>query len=504
MARDVSSALFGILATASVSVAYARWLNVTNATTAAMTLLLIVLLVAATSRLWVAVVTSVAAMLCENFFFLPPVGTLTIADPQNWVALFVFLAVSVVASNLSAASRDRAREAVARRDELSRLFDLSRDILLTTEGHDALSVMARAVARRFDLDYVAICRPTPDGWDVFEGGGEEIALDRAELSRVFAASSASLEYDAVTHTYGGHRMIVEGRAVTAVPLRLGTRAVGLLAISDHSTDAVAAGAAGVVDAVGGLVAIAMERAHFLDELKAGELARQSEALKSALLASIGHDLRTPLTAIRVAAGNLQAAWLSEAERREQNELVLAEVGRLSRLFENILEMARIDAGAIEAAKRWVPLSEIVEAGRDQSGQSLERHVIDVQVPREMLVRVDPRLTSAALAHLLENAAQHAPAGSAITVTADVDPEGLIVTVRDRGAGIAAVDLPHLFERFYRGASAPRRAAGTGMGLSIARGLLAAESGRVWAENCAAGGARFSIAVPADSKPIEGA
>jgi two-component system sensor histidine kinase KdpD len=504
MARDVSRALSGILATAAVSVACTRWLNVTNPTTAALTLLLIVLLVAATSRLWAAVVTSVAAMLCFNFFFLPPVGTFTIADPQNWVALFVFLAVSVVASDLSAVSRDRAREAVARRDEMSRLFDLSRDILLTTEGNDALSVLARAVARRFDLDYVAICRPAPEGWDVFEGGGEEIALDRAELSRVFAASSSSIEYDALTHAYGRYHMIVGGRAVTAVPLRLGARAVGLLAISGRSTDVVsggAAGAPGVVDAVGGLVAIAMERAHFLDELKAGELARQSEALKSALLASIAHDLRTPLTAIRVAAGNLQAEWLSDAERREQNDLVLAEVGRLSRLFENILEMARIDAGAIEATKRWAPLSEIVEAGRDQSGQSLERHVIDVQMPRELLVRVDPRLTSAALAHLLENAAQHAPDGSTITVTADAGPDGLVMTVRDRGAGIAAADLPHLFERFYRGASEARRAAGTGMGLSIARGLLAAESGRVWAENCADGGARFAIAIPADSKLI---
>jgi two-component system sensor histidine kinase KdpD len=328
-----------------------------NPTTIALALLLVVLLVASTSRLWVAIATSIVAMLAFNFFALPPVGTLSIADPQNWVALFAFLVVSVVASNLSSMARTRA------------------------------------------------------------------------------------------------------------------------------------------------TAILVEQSRVLDERKAAELARQSEELKSALLASIAHDLRTPLTAIRIAASNLQAEWLTEADRREQSDVVRVEIARLGRLFENILEMARIDAGAIAASERWAPLSDIVDAARDQVAQTLAHHTIAVEIGRDGLVRLDPRLAAAALAHLLENAAQHAPDGSTISVIAEAAADGLVISVRDRGPGIAPADLPRLFERFYRGGESRRGAAGTGMGLSIARGLLAVERGRIWAENCVDGGARFTMAVPAERKDL---
>jgi two-component system sensor histidine kinase KdpD len=461
MRRDALRLMAAGATIGAVTFVYTRWLNVTNATTVALTFLLVVLLVAATSRLWMAIVTSIGAMLCFNFFFLPPVGTLTISDPQNWVALIAFLAVSLVASNLSSVARAREHEAIARRDELSRLFDLSRDVLLMTESGEALSVLARFVARRFDLDYAAIHLPRGAEWDVWASG----------------------EAGA-------------GQPIESIPLRLGARTVGRLDLAGRLPEA------GALDAVGGVVAIAIERAHFLEELKAADLARQSEELKSALLASIAHDLRTPLTAIRVGASNLQASWLTETDRREQSELVLGEVGRLSRLFENILEMARIDAGAIAATQRWVHLSEIVEAARDQAGQTLALHPVEVDLAGDALVRVDPRLTAAALAQLLENASQYAPAGSAITIGGEISQEGLVISVRDRGPGIATADLPHVFERFYRGADAKRRAAGTGMGLSIARGLLAAENGRIWAENCADGGARLTIAVPAERRPVE--
>jgi two-component system sensor histidine kinase KdpD len=150
--RDLSAALLSLLALAAVTLVYTRWIDVTNATIVALTFLFIVLVTAATSRLRVAVITSIAAMLSLNFFFLPPVGTWTIADPQNWVALFVFLAVSLVASRLSHVARARTEEALGRRDELARLFDLSRDVLVMTATPDAVSHLARAIARRFDLE----------------------------------------------------------------------------------------------------------------------------------------------------------------------------------------------------------------------------------------------------------------------------------------------------------------------------------------------------------------
>ena len=156
----------GAGAVLALTVLYTRWLGVHNSTTAALTFLMVVLVVAATSHLWAAITTSVVAVLCFNFFFLPPVGTFTIVDPQNWVALFAFLAVSLVASNLSSVARARAEEATTRRDEVARLFDLSRDVLLITESREANAALAALIARRFDLDYVAICLPRGGDWDI--------------------------------------------------------------------------------------------------------------------------------------------------------------------------------------------------------------------------------------------------------------------------------------------------------------------------------------------------
>ena len=177
---DASRLVVASIAVAVVTLVLGQWLRVSNAAIVSTTYLMVVLLVAATSRLRVAVMTSIAAMLCLNFFFLPPVGTFTIADPQNWVALFAFLAVSLVASNLSAVARARADEALGRRNELARLFDLSRDVLQMTESREALSVLARSIARRFDLEFVAIAVPREGDWDVYEPGA---SVDRHRQTR---------------------------------------------------------------------------------------------------------------------------------------------------------------------------------------------------------------------------------------------------------------------------------------------------------------------------------
>jgi two-component system, OmpR family, sensor histidine kinase KdpD len=351
--RDLAVAVTAVIV---VSLIYSRAFAVTNPTTVALTLLLVVLVAAAVSRLWVAVVTSFVAVACINFFFLPPIGRFTISDPENWVAMFGFIAVSLVASRLSAAAHDRA-------------------------------------------------------------------------------------------------------------------------------------------------AIATERAQLLEERKAAEIARKSEELKSALLASLAHDLGTPLTAIRVAASNLQGSWLTDEQRHEQSEVVLTEVERLQRLFQNILEMARIEAGAIALEHRWVHPSEIVEAARGLVEFTLQGHPLDVQCDVGVLVKLDPRLTGSALAHLLENAAQYSPPESPILVKARVVDNQLEIAVHDRGPGVKESDLPHLFERFYRGETAKRASPGTGMGLSIALGFISAERGRVWAANRPDGGATFTLAVPVETRTL---
>jgi two-component system, OmpR family, sensor histidine kinase KdpD len=201
-------------AIAAITVVLGPGLHVSNAAIVSTTYLMVVLLVAATSRLRVAVVTSVVAMLCLNYFFLPPIGTFTIADPQNWVALVAFLAVSLVASRLSAEAQARTSEAVDRRDELARLFDLGRDVLMVTDGRDALGVLARSIARRFDLAFVAVALPRQDKWDLHEAGSAPLPLERRDLSAALASAQASLEFDASTRTYAGHRVVtVDGREV---------------------------------------------------------------------------------------------------------------------------------------------------------------------------------------------------------------------------------------------------------------------------------------------------
>ena len=408
----------GLAAVGAVTVVFARWLPAANASTVSTTLLMVILVVAATSRLWVAVTTSIVAMLLFNFAFLPPVGTLTVTDPENWVALAAFLAVSLVASNLSAVARARAAEALGRRDELARLFDLSRDVLMGTDTREALATLARSVARRFDLDLGRDRAAARRGM----GRLRRRRLDAARHPRAasaLAAAQTTLEFDAYARTYAGHRTMQsdDGRTVRLVPLRVGTRPIGLLAAVGRPVEA------GTLDALAGVVAIGIERAQFLEERKVGALTRQSEQLKTALLASLGHDLRTPLTAIRVAAANLQTAALSDRERQDQSELIQAEVERLQRLFQNILEMARLDAGGVVTEARSAHPSEIVAAARDQVEHAMRQHVVAVATDPDEPVRLDPRLTASALAHVLENAAQYAPPGSPIEIAASTTTTG---------------------------------------------------------------------------------
>ena len=484
--RDIAVLLGGVLTIAAVAFVL-RTLPQVSPTTVALALLLIVLGIATFGRLWIATVTAVTATLAFNFFFLPPLGTLTIADAQNWIALFAFLVVAVIASNLSAAVQARAREAIARRNEVTRLFDLTRDVLLTTETTGAIEALARHVARRFELSRVAICLPGDEGWRVYQGASEDLTIDGQTLDMALAKARGVVEFDARQRAYGGHIRVGSNQDISIVPLRHGTKAIGLLAASSSTIDI------GALDALAGVVAIAIERAQFLAERDAAELVRQKADLASALLASLSHDLRTPLTAIRVAVENL-CEELPAEERREQSRAAISELSRLTRLVQDILDMARIDAAAIRVDRDWVTAEEVVDAAMAYVRPTLEGRPLRVNAAGDLEVEIDPRLASGALSHILENAAQYSPAGREIAVDARVDHDGLHISVTDQGPGLDAGELDHLFERFYRGQSARQTTFGTGMGLSITRGLLAAAGGRVWAENVPRGGAKFSLVI----------
>jgi two-component system, OmpR family, sensor histidine kinase KdpD len=485
--RDVTVFVGSVATIAAVTLLLRTFAGV-SPTTVALALLLVVLGAATLTRLRIATAVAVVAMLTLNFFFLPPIGTLTIVDPQNWIALFAFLVVAVIASNLSAAAQDRAREAIERRNELTRLFDLTRDVLLTTEAASAIEALARHVARRFEISAVAICLPSDHGWRIYQGGADEVAIDMDVLNTALAKARGTLEFDAYQRAYGGHIQAGDNNEVSIVPLRHGTRAVGLLAAVSSTLDV------GTLDAVAGVVAIAIERADFLAERDAAALVRQKADLAATLLASLSHDLKTPLTAIRVAVENLRGE-LPADQRRAQAGAAMSELDRLTRLFQDILDMARIDAAAIRVERQWVSAADVVDAAVAHVRHALEGHALRVDADASSEVAIDPRLASVALSHLLENAALYSPADREILVQASAVSDGLHVSVNDHGPGLDPGELDHLFERFYRGRTARQAAFGTGMGLSITRGLLAAAGGRVWAENVPGAGAKFSLIVP---------
>jgi len=245
--------------------------------------------------------------------------------------------------------------------------------------------------------------------------------------------------------------------------------------------------------------IAFERAQFLEEREAAEVARQRGELATTLLATLSHDLKTPLTVLRTAIENLRNEQPVES-RRAQVDAATAEVNRLTQLFTSILDMARIDAAALEVQRDWVTPADVVDAAVAHARHSVDGHALRVDADDTCVVHVDARLASLALSQLIANAAQYSPADRTIVIDARAGDGGITITVTDGGAGLDPGEFDRVFERFYRGQRAQQTAPGTGMGLAIARGLLAAIGGRVWAENVSGGGARFSMQIPGTIRP----
>ncbi len=354
----------------------------------------------------------------------------------------------------------------------------------------AESASCRRSAR---VDYAAIYLETDGAFTRYETGRPEVG---ASVTDEDLRQALDLNHGERSNYSGapGPISVALHSLVALSPLRRGGQAVGVLALTGDLD-------AHTRDVLVGLIETAIERIHFMGEREQARLTQRSAELKSTLLASLAHDLGTPLTSIRVGVTNICSPSVTASTRAAQGAVVLAELGHLNELFQNIFEMTRIDAGSIAPQPEWVHPAEIVEAALVQVRRALIGHDVTVtDRARERLARIDARLTALALGRLLENAAQYSPKGSVITIVDDVTPDGVLLTVRDRGPGIAAADLPRLFDRFYRGVSEVERRSGTGMGLAIARGLLAAEGGRVWAENLPDGGAQFSILIPAIAGP----
>jgi len=449
-------------------VAVDRWAVPVNATTAALYLLLVVLGAATRWGLAEAIFASVAGMLSFNYFFLPPVGTFRIADAENWVAFFAFVATAVTASKLSANAKRRAEEALAGRNETARLYELSRALLMN-EGRDSVRQSVLQAAQILKIRQIAFFDAAASQT---YGSIDESRVTPADLARTAETGEAAVRTDA-----------------SVIPVRLGTRIIGSLAFGTGDISE------NVRDSIANLLAINYERAHALDRAATAEIARRNEEFKSSLLDGLAHDLKTPLTAIRSCITRLiQIPPRTEEVRQELLSIIDQESARLQASITEAIELASIESHALHLAPETTDLAKLVEAaitdGRDEN-----RGRYSVEIPPGLEAVVDPDLFRRALMQILENARKYAPPGSPIVVQARREDGQTTIAVLDRGPGINADEMERIFEKFYRGRKGRYEAEGTGMGLAIAKAIVNAHGGRIHAENRAGGGAAIIIKLP---------
>lgn len=422
-----------------------------NVTTVGFAYLLAVLAIASAWGFVPALAAALAATAQYNFFFLPPVGSFTIADTQNWVALAAFLITAAVASRLSARARQRAREAEWRRAEVARLYELSQALLLA-------------------------------------GPEDEIGALEKALVRIFGFREAKIQ--------GAGMAEIEGSFTLRSQLRVGQFAVGTLHL-DGPALSVETG-----EAVASMVAIAVERSRLRREAARLTALREADALRNALLDAFTHDLRTPLTSIKASATALLEAQPSRSEWRELAVVIAEEADRLNDLVANQLDMALLEAGAIRPVVRPAAVETVVQAALERVPERVRVHT---EVPPDLHpVLVDGPIAGRALQQIVVNALAYSPAGSTVTVVAREVPGQVRIEVRDRGSGIPAAWQHRIFEKFTRSPHARSvRPEGQGVGLTLARGLIAAAGGTLGYDANPGGGACFWVALPlADGTAVE--
>jgi two-component system sensor histidine kinase KdpD len=475
--RPSTQVIFRSLAWAAlvalIVLVYVKLLHV-NPTTVALTFLLAILAVAAAWELRYAIPMSIASALCFNFFFLPPVGTLNIADTQNWVALFAFFFTSVIASNLSERARRQTWEAHQRRQEVERLYTFSQQLLVAENVVALLQTVPRFVTETFVAQESAVYISSKD--QIYRSDPDRQNLSTEQLKDT--AARGELFFDHV-------------RMLAVAPLRMGIRTVGAFGLSGELPSRA------TMEAVGSLIATAVERANAVERLTHTEAARESERLRSALLDSVTHEFRTPLTSIKASVTTLRSGTKLNLEQQEDLLAVIEEESdRLNRVIGEAVEMAQLDAKDVRLDLVPQQMREAVDAALAESKHSLAEHPVEVRLPEYLPpVVMDAVWIKKVLRHLLENAAKYSAPGSPIFVSGEVRNDRLITSVADRGAGIDDLERSMIFDKFYRGQSQRYRVQGTGMGLAIVKAIVEAHSGRIEVTSQLGHGSVFSFGLP---------
>lgn len=461
--------------------------------------LLPVMFAAVTWGWWSALVAAVLSFLAFDFFFVEPVGTFTVSNPDEWVSLVLFLAVAAVTSNLAARERFRREEARRRADEATLLYDLSRT-LSGGGSQQALSSLAERLRRAFGLAGVAVLLSQPDGrTTAAASAGEADAADSA--TQLLGRPGGG------RHRHLGRRITIRGRGgerrttALAVPLHVGERPIGTLRLvgrrtfSDDETRLIAT--------VADQVAAALERERLREEAQQAEILRRTDELRQALLSSVSHDLRTPLASIKASAGSLLQPGVdwSEADRTSFLRTIDRESDRLNRLVANLLDMSRIEGGALRPQADWYDLGELArEVLARLAGQLHGRRVLLEASDELPPIEIDYLMIDQVLTNLIENAARYTPPDRPIEVRIRAEPDRMTTEVVDHGPGIPPGERARVFDKFYR--LNPRgKTSGSGLGLAVSRGLIEAHGGRLWADETPGGGATFGFELPLRVPPV---
>ena len=443
-----------------------------NSTTAGFAFLLGVLWIATTWGFVVAVPASVLAMLCFNYYFLPPVGQFTIADPQNWVALFAFLATALVASHLSDRAQRQTLDARARQRETEQLYALSRSILLGLPDGSLGQQVVLQILQIYDCASVALYNVATS--ELHVGGDGDPADFETQLKQVALQGGTLSEDD----------LLVSAVALGGQPI--GSLALRGRALSD-----------GALQALLNLVAIALERVRTEESSNRAEIARQSEEFKSTLLDAVAHEFKTPLTSIKAASTSLLSSEDQLPEPlRELAAIIDEEAARLSLLVTEAVRMSAIDAGKVQLEKWPLHVAELCQRVVAQLAIYLEGREVRIDIPADLpQILGDGDLIALALRQLLDNARKYSPPSRPLDLVASVHDGRVLLVVRDYGPGIAKKDLDRVFEKFYRRDSVKKKVPGSGLGLHIAREIVRAHGGELYARATEPAGTEFCLELP---------
>ena len=487
--RPYGAALIAVAIALALAELIQAWIGATNSD---LVFLTAVVAVAVRFGLWPSLFASVASALAYNFFFLPPIYTFTIADPHNVTAFGFFTLVAVIVSSVAARGRNQAVATMERARTTESLYAFSRklagagtldDVLWATAYQTALMLKVRVVLLLPERGTIAVKTGYPPE-DILDDADIAAAKWAWENNRVAGRGSDTLP--------GAKRLFL--------PMHTGRGAIGMMGIdSDKPGPLLTPDQRRLLDALADQGALAIERVRLVEEMDRVERNAETERLRSALLTSISHDLKTPLAAVLGSAGTLRdlAEKLSAGEKAELLGTIIDELERLNRFIANLLDMTKLESGAIAPNVALHDLGEIVGSALRRASRILARHEVELDLAPDLpMLELDAVLFEQVLFNILDNAAKYAPAKTTIRIQAWRDGGTVSLRVIDEGSGIPPADLEHIFDKFYRAQKTDQVRAGTGLGLAISRGFVEAMHGTIVAANRSdRSGAMFTIDLP---------